>query len=83
MTDRVPATEKLNLHIELVLEHVVRGVKVVLELLDVGELEAEVAREVVGAEFEGNFLDELFVVDLDANFEVELVDQLVGNVLFG
>jgi hypothetical protein len=42
MTDLVPATEKLDLDVKLVLEHVVRRVKVVLEFLDVGDLETEV-----------------------------------------
>jgi hypothetical protein len=42
MTHLVPATEKLDLDIQLVLEHIVRRVKVVLEFLDVGELETKV-----------------------------------------
>lgn len=43
MADLVPSAEKLDFDVEFVFEHVVRGVKVVLELLDVSEFEAEVA----------------------------------------
>jgi hypothetical protein len=42
MTDLVPATEKLDLDVKLVLKHIVRRVEVVLEFLDVGEFETEV-----------------------------------------
>ena len=78
----VSSTEKLDFDIEFVLEHVMRSIKVILELLYVSDFEAEVTGEVVGSEFEGNFLDEFLFVNFDSHFEVQFVDQFVRNVLF-
>jgi hypothetical protein len=83
MTNLIPSTEKLDFHIQLVLKHVMRSIKVILELLDIGDFEAEIAGEVVGSEFEGNFLDEFLFVYFDSNFKVQFIDQFVGDVLFG
>ena len=78
----VPFASEHHFDVDVVLEHVVRGAQVILEVANFVDLSAEVAREIESSELEG--LGKSWPpVERDFKSQAQLLDKFVGDVFFG
>lgn len=66
-------TVEVHPKIKLVLKHIMRGIKVVLKLLKLGDLKAQVTGKVIGSQLERDLLKSFLLVYLYRNLQVQFV----------